>query len=373
MTGRGRGRRPEAASPGALLALLLSAALLGACGDLNVGSAGSVVEAHVVRVLETGERQLSGAGPQLFQRLEVELDGSLYRGERVTVEWGGRRALNPGGLLREGDRVLLTVTRDGTQRTYSIQEVVRVTALAPFFALLVVALVVIARLKGLAALAGLGASIAVFLLAIVPALQRGEDPLLATVIGSAAVLVAAVFVVHGFNRKSVAALGGTLAGLVVVAGLGALALSLARITGLGTEDAIFLSVATEGRIDIARLALAGVIVGSLGALVDMSVGQASTTFELASVDPGLRGRALYFSALNVGRDHIGSLINTLALAYFGGALPLVLLLSLGFQPLSVALNSEEIVESALTVLVASIGLVLCVPVTTGVAVALARD
>ncbi|MEK7860497.1 MAG: YibE/F family protein, partial [Chloroflexota bacterium] len=181
------------------------------------------------------------------------------------------------------------------------------------------------------------------------------------------------FVVHGFNRKSVAALGGTLAGLVVVGGLGALALSLARITGLGTEDAIFLSVATEGRIDIARLALAGVIVGSLGALVDMSVGQASTTFELASVDPGLRGRALYFSALNVGRDHIGSLINTLALAYFGGALPLVLLLSLGFQPLSVALNSEEIVESALTVLVASIGLVLCVPVTTGVAVALARD
>jgi uncharacterized membrane protein len=94
--------------------------------------------------------------------------------------------------------------------------------------------------------------------------------------------------------------------------------------------------------------------------------------ELAAVDPDLGPGQLYRSALNVGHDHIGSLVNTLALAYFGGALPLVLLISLGFQPLSVALNSEEIVESILAVLAASIGLVLCVPVTTAVAVLFAQ-
>jgi uncharacterized membrane protein len=301
----------------------------------------------------------------------VQLDSSLYRGETATVEWGGRRALNTAGLLHEGDRVLLTVSREGPQRTYTIAEVVRLPALVPFAVLLVLVLLGIARLSGLAALGGLAASVGVFLLAIVPALQRGDDPLVATVVGSVAVLVASVFVVHGLGRKSVAALVGTLAGLVAVGGLGALALSAARMSGFASESEIFLSVATDGRIDIARLALAGVIVGSLGALVDMSVGQASTTFELAATDPELRGRALYVSALRVGRDHIGSLINTLALAYFGGALPLVLLLSLSFQPLSVALNSEEMTTSILTVLVASIGLVLCVPVTTAFAVALA--
>jgi uncharacterized membrane protein len=95
--------------------------------------------------------------------------------------------------------------------------------------------------------------------------------------------------------------------------------------------------------------------------------------ELAAVDPGMEPGQLYRSALNVGHDHIGSLVNTLALAYFGGALPLVLLLSLGFQPLSVALNSEEIVESILAVIAASIGLVLCVPITTAVAVLLVRQ
>ena len=339
---------------------------------MNTGASGSVVDAHVTRVIETGERRVPGVEKgQLFQRLEVELDSSLYRGEKETIEWGGRRALNPGGFLRTGDRVLLAVSRDGDQRTYAIAEVVRLPALVPFAVLLVVTLLGIARLAGLAALGGLAASVGVFLLAIVPAVQRGDDPLLATVVGSAAVLTVAVFVVHGGGRKSISALLGTFIGLVAVGGLGALALSAARITGFSSEEAIFLSVATDQRIDIARLALAGAIVGSLGALVDMSVGQASTTFELAAADIDLRGQALYASALRVGRDHIGSLINTLALAYFGGALPLILLLSLGFQPLSVALNSEEIVLSMATVLIASIGLVLCVPVTTAIAVALA--
>jgi uncharacterized membrane protein len=151
--------------------------------------------------------------------------------------------------------------------------------------------------------------------------------------------------------------------------LAAVAVSIARMTGLGTEEAIFVFVGTGGQVDMPRLVLAGVVVASLGALVDMAVGQSSTVFELAATSER-RGRALYLSALNVGRDHVGSLVNTLALAYFGGALPLILLVSLGFQPLSVAINSEEITESVMAVLVASVGLVLCVPLTTGIAVLL---
>ena len=355
----------------------MSAALalsLGACGDVNTGASGTVVEGHVTRVIETGERRLAGVERGvLYQRLEVRLDTSLYRGETVTVDWGGRRALNSGGLLREGDGVLLTVTRDATQRTYTVTEVVRLPAVVPYAVLLTVALLGVARLRGLGALAGLGASIGVFLLFIVPALQSGGDPLVPTVLGALGVLSVSVFVVHGFGRKSLAALLGTFAGLIAVGGLGVMALAAARMSGFASEETIFLSVASDAGIDVARLALAGLIVGSLGALVDTSVGQSSTTFELAAADPELRGRPLYVSALRVGRDHIGSLINTLALAYFGGALPLVLLLSLGFQPLSVAINSEEMVLSILTVIVASVGLVLCVPATTAIAVAFAGE
>jgi uncharacterized membrane protein len=345
------------------------AALLPACGDWNQGDGAEVLDAHVVRVVETGDRNPAPTGlRQPFQRLELQLDSGLYRGEVVTVEWGGRRALDPNGFLRTGDRVLVSESREGGVRRYAIEEIVRLPALAPLAIVLFVALLAVARLKGLAAITGLAASIAVFLLAIVPALQRGGDPLIASLVGAAGVVTVSVFVVHGANWKSLAALAGTLVGLAVICVVAAIGLMTLRLTGLGSEEQIFLAVGTDGRIDMPRLVLAGVIVGSLGALVDMCVGQASATMELAAVDPGLTPGQLYRAALNVGKDHIGSLVNTLALAYFGGALPLVLLLSLGFQPLSVALNSEVIVESILAVLAASIGLVLCVPVTTAVAV-----
>lgn len=350
------------------LRLPLALALLAACGPLVQGGRPDVVSGDVVAVLETGERAPAGGLPQPFQRLRVELDESLYRGETVELLWGGRRALDANGFLRPGDRVLLSVAREGNERTYAIVEVVRLPALIPVALVLVVALLAVARLKGLAALAGLAASIGVFLLAVVPALQRGDDPLLATLVGSLGVIAVSVFVVHGLDRKSLAAFCGTMAGLGVVTAIGAFALATARMTGLGAEDQILLAAGTEGRIDMPRLALAGVMVGSLGAIVDMSIGQASAVMELATVDERLRGRRLYRSALNVGRDHVGSLVNTLALAYFGGALPLILLLSLGYTPLSVAINSEEIVESLIAVMAASIGLVLCVPITTAIAV-----
>ncbi len=351
------------------LALALLVVLTAACGPLVEGGRPDIVAAHVTEVLENGNRAPAGSGmPQPFQRVKVQLDESLYRGEIVDLEWGGRRALDANGFLRPGDRVLLSVTRDGNERTYAILEIVRLPALIPVAALLVVALLVVARLKGLAALAGLAASVSVFLLAIVPALQRGDDPLLATLVGAMGVIAVSVFAVHGLNRKSLAALCGTMTGLGVVTGAGALALATARMTGLGSEDQIFLAVGTDGRIDMPRLALAAIMVGSLGAIVDMAVGQASAAMELASVDETLRGRRLYASALNVGRDHVGSLVNTLALAYFGGALPLVLLLSLGYQPIAISVNSEEIVESLIAIMAASLGLVLCVPVTTLIAV-----
>lgn len=354
-----------------MLALLLIALVLGACGDLYTGRSGDVFEARVTRVVSTTELTSPAGVRQLEQRVELALEGSLYRGDRVEVGWGGRIPITRNALLRVGDRVLVSQRRaDDGAREYSIEEVVRLPSLAPIAGAAFIALLAVARLKGLASILGLAASVGVFLLAVVPAVQRGDDPLLATLIGAGLVLALTVYAVHGLNRKSTAALVGTAVGLGVVAGLGALGIALARVSGLGDEESVFLAVGTGYAIDMTKLVLAGIIVASLGALVDMAVGQSSTTFELAAVDRALRGRALYSSALNVGRDHIGSLVNTLALAYLGGTLPLVLLLSLGNSPLAVALNGETIAVSLLGVLAATAGLVVSVPVTTAAAVRL---
>lgn len=358
----------------AMIRLVLIAVLLVACGDANSGTSGSVVEAHVVRVVENGERTVPGvSGTQLFQRLEVQLDSSLFRGEHETIEWSGHPALDTAGLLRPGDRVLLSVVREGDKRTYQIQEVVRLPQLALLVVLLLVALFAIARLAGLAAIAGVAASVAVFLLALVPAVQRGGDPLVAVAVGACAAAAVAVFAAAGPGRAGIAALLGAVGGLVAVAGLGAAGLAAARMTGFTTEDASSLFAATGGGLDLARVALAGVIAASIGALVDVAVTQSRAVLDLAAADPGLRGRALYLSGVRAGRAHFGPLMGTLTFAFLGGTLPLVLLVFLDLQPRSATLNSAEMAAAVVTVLAASIGLVVCAPVTTAVAVALAGE
>ncbi len=357
----------------AMLRLVLVAVLLVACGDADTGTSGNVVEAHVVRVLANGERTVPGvAGSQVFQRVEVQLDSSLFRGEHETIEWSGHPALDASGLLRPGDHVLLSVLREGATRTYQIQEVVRLPQLAPLAVLLVVALLLVARLAGLAAVAGVAASVAVFLLALVPAVQRGADPLTAAVVGACAAAAVAVFAAVGLSRIGVAAFVGALGGLVAVAGLGAGALAAARMTGYATEDAATLVTATSGTIDVAHVALAGVIAASIGALVDVAVAQSRSAFRLAAGDPDLRGRALYLSAMRDARAHLGPLVGTLTFAYLGAALPLVLLVFLDLQPRNVTLNSDGMAAALVTVLAAGLGLAVAVPIATATATALAR-
>jgi len=145
-----------------LVVLALAALLLGACADWNTGQASSVIDAHVVRVVSQGTRAAGEPGlpGQPFQTVEIQLDGSLYRGDHVTLEWGGRVALNANGLLRAGDHVLVSQSRgDNDTRQYAIEDVVRLPSLLPFGVVLVIALVAVARWKGIASLAGLAESL----------------------------------------------------------------------------------------------------------------------------------------------------------------------------------------------------------------------
>jgi uncharacterized membrane protein len=204
---------------------------------------------------------------------------------------------------------------------------------------------------------------------VIPSIQSGSDPLVSAIVASVIVLGVSVYAVPGVNLKSSVALAGAVGGLGIVAAAAFIALSLARIGGTSGEGADLAQLPSlRGRIDLPHLALAGMILGGLGALVDMTIGQSSATFELAAVDPTLRGRRLYRRALNVGIDHIGALVNTLGFAYIAGALPLLVLLSARGDALAIAINDEGIVSALLALSVASIGVVAAVPLTTAIAV-----
>jgi uncharacterized membrane protein len=348
---------------GALRAGLLMLAVI-SCGDLNSARGLPATEGVVTRVVSTTDG--GPFGP--LQQVEVYVP---QRGVTEAMSWGAAdQPITYNGLLREGDHVLLTRPQNArADAPYQIAEIVRVPVLEAFGGLVALVLFLFARWRGLAALAGLVASALGFFLVVVPAIQRGDDPLVGTIGVSIAVLILSVYLVHGLNRKSTVALLGAFLGLALVAILAFVAISFGRISGIA-GDALQIAQLPgfRGRIDLPRLALAAMMLGSLGALIDMAIGQSSATFELAAVDRDLRGWRLYGRALNVGIDHIGALINTLGFAYFAGTLPLLVVLAVKGNAASLALNDEGIVFALLSTAVASVGLIACVPLTTAIAV-----
>jgi uncharacterized membrane protein len=185
-------------------------------------------------------------------------------------------------------------------------------------------------------------------------------------------MLGVIGVSHGLGVKSAAAMLGTAASLLLTALLALLAVHIAHITGTSTDEATLLRAGTEGAVSLQGLALAGIVVGALGVLDDVTVSQASTVLALRRTDPALGFAAMFARALDVGRDHLGATVNTLALAYAGAALPSLLVFHTQATGIGDALNREPVAAAVVAAVVGSIGLLAAVPLTTALAALLAR-
>lgn len=236
--------------------------------------------------------------------------------------------------------------------------------------LLFVALVIaFGRKRGALSLLGLGASLLVVILFIVPAILDGTAPLAVALVGSMAVMLLTISLAHGLGPKSVAAMLGTTGSLVLVALLGLLFTELTHLTGLASDE--FALVQFGGDISFKGLLLAGMLIGALGVLDDVTVSQASTVMALRGANPGLRFGELYRRATEVGRDHVSATVNTLVLAYVGTSLPVLLIFGSGGLGFLDAVNLELVAQEVVGTLVGSIGLIAAVPITTALAALLA--
>ncbi len=229
-----------------------------------------------------------------------------------------------------------------------------------------VVVIAVGRIRGLLALVGLGASIAVLMLFVLPAILDGRSPVLVAVVGASAIAFVTLYLAHGFTRMTTVALVGMISALILTAILSAIAVSLARFSGFASEETTLLTF-FDG-IDIQGLLLAGIVLGTAGALDDVTVTQASAVWQLKAADPDQDRRTLFSRAIQIGRDHIASTVNTLLLAYAGAALPLLILFVVASQSLGAIANSEIVAVEIIRTLVGSIGLVAAVPITTWLAV-----
>ena len=249
---------------------------------------------------------------------------------------------------------------------YYFSDFQRDVPLVSLAVLLAVAVLALGRWRGLRALLGLVVTGVVMVAFLFPSVLDGNDPTAVALVSAVVLALVALYLTHGVTERTTVALLGTFAALGVTAVLAAVFSGMARFTGFATEDAFYLQIASSS-VDIKGLVLAGIIVGSLGVLDDVTVTQVSAVWQLHQANPSYGPRRLYRAGVEIGRDHIASTVNTLVLAYAGASLPILLVFTQAGRSLVDVAAGELVAVEIVRTLVGSVGLVTAVPVTTALA------
>ena len=332
-----------------------------------------VMKTHGAKVVSTGvkscQTSLNGRCPFVRARL---LDGP-DEGKVTTFSL----TLIPGtGSLDPGDRIRVIHNPPPPQGAttklppYSFADFDRRMPMLWLGLVFGVLLLATGRFHGLRALIGLGASILILLQFVIPSILDGHPAVAVALTGSFAMMLITIPLCYGLRAKAIAAWLGTAVSLLLAVALAYTFTRLAHLSGASSEEATFLS-ASNSKISLQGLLLAGMVIGALGVLIDLTVSQASTVIALRRVDPQLGFTQLFRGALEVGHDHIAATVNTLVFAYAGASLPVLLIFSIGGTPFTDAVNSEAVSEEVIAALIGSIGLIASMPITTALASLLA--
>jgi len=328
--------------------------------------------ARVVEVLEEGTVELVGGSLQPYQRLLLRVESGSLAGQEVEVEEGTVNIIGQERLFRPGDRVYLERAVGPQGDRLYISDIVRTGPLFWIMVLFIGLVVLVGRGKGLRSLVGTLFSLAVIFTFVLPQIIAGRDPVGVSIVGSIVLLAISTYLVYGWNPKAHAAVAGMMLSLVLTGVLAWLFVEWTRLTGLSVEESSYLVIELGSDLNFRGLVLGGIIIGSLGVLDDICVGQASAVFELVNANRDLGWTELFRRSFNIGRDHIAAMVNTLLLAYVGASMPLLLVFSIYQEPIWRRINREPIAEEIVRTLVGSMGLVLAVPITGLIASLLAR-
>ncbi len=266
----------------------------------------------------------------------------------------------------DGIEIIVAETPEG-EPIYSFYDFDRDTSLIVLAVLFAASVLILGRWRGLGALAGLSLSLFVIVWFALPSLVDGNNAVAVALVTSGAVAILALYLAHGAGAATDVAVVSTLASLALTGILAWIFVGASKLTGF-TDDPTFVLRALGNEIDPRGILLAGIVIGSLGVLDDVTVTQVSAVWELHRHSPDAGRRELFTSALRIGRDHISSTVNTLVLAYAGATLPLLLLFSAIGQPASEVASREVVATEIIRALVGSIGLVAAVPISTGLAI-----
>lgn len=320
---------------------------------------------RVVEVLSQERRDDLGIA-RTVQRLRLDIsDGTQRVIENAVVDGEPGRRLPSVGETVTLERL---VKADGSTE-YLVRDAYRLPALIWLCLGFLALTVLFGRMTGLTSTLGLALSIAVLAGGVMPLIVAGHDPLLVSLGGAVIIACTSLLLAHGLRLRTYVALLSTLLTLGAATMLALLAVWVSELSGLGSEETVFLQTGSLAGVDLRGLLLGGIIIGCMGVLDDITTAQTAAVDEISRANPSLSDGELMRAGMSVGREHIASLTNTIALAYAGASFPLLLLLSAESRfPLWSTLNSEFFAEEIVRTLVGSTTLVLAVPLSTWLAV-----
>jgi len=331
--------------------------------EMDTPPAQKTYEGVVKNVLEESKNTSGG----YYQKLEVEITDKDLKGNILNVENGfGDTPVSQ--KYKKGDALVLTgfQSENGEIHLY-VSDYIRRGQLLSLFLIFLVLSIVVAGKRGFTSFVGMLITFFIIFSFVLPKISTGSSPILIVLLFSVVVIPITFYLSHGLNTKTTVAIAGTFISLVITVILSALYVNSAKLTGYTTDEASFLQIMKGGTINMKGILLAGIIIGFLGVLDDITVSQSAIVFQLKNANRRLNFSDLFKGSMDVGKDHIASMINTLIMVYAGASLPLLLLFTDSSRSFNEVVNYEIIASEIIRMLLGSIGLIIAVPITTLIA------
>ncbi|MPW26105.1 YibE/F family protein [Alkalibaculum sp. M08DMB] len=326
------------------------------------------------QVLEIIDEELDidiGGGLKVaHQTLKVKITNGPFKDQVITTENSTSGNVAYDMWLVEGDKVLLYLetTEDGELVEGYVMDFVRDTYLLAIIAIFILVLIIVGKMKGLKSVFTLGFTLLIIGKFLLPLLFKGYNPVLLALLSGFIIATVTFLVVAGRGKKSIAAILGTTGGLLTAVLISIIIGKMANLRGLSGEEAqMLMYIPQEIQFNFQGLLFAGIMIGALGAVMDVSISIASAMEEIKNVGNKLNFREMFKSGMNVGKDIMGTMSNTLILAYTGTSIPLLLLLMAYDEPISKLINMEFLATEVIRALSGSIGLILSIPITAFIA------
>lgn len=288
-------------------------------------------------------------------------------GTQMTLPYSAALTTQEVHQYQPKDRVVLQETVVNGESHFTLFEPYRLDGMLTLGILLVVIAIVIGGKRGASSIVGLIMSLGIISYWVLPQLTHSSHTLLITMIAAMILSFLTMYVAHGFNKKTTLSFLSTILTLGLAFFLGNFAIDHTNLLGLGTESSIDLTLGGFPQLNLKGLLLGSMLLATVGILDDITIGQTAIVHELHETNKRLSAMELFKKSLNVGREHIASLINTLVIVYLGTALPLILMISISPNPLWVILNNEPIAEEIVRSLLGSMALILAVPIASAIA------